>query len=102
MLWKNGEQYDDNTAGQAMLHVMTRSPEELDTLDDEGCLRLAAAVVRQAMEDWSLATQYPSDPAALRVRQETEAFFYSGYCYLLTGVRGRRLMRMIKREMMEE
>ena len=98
MNWKNEEQYEDHTAARAMLRVMTRDPDELDALDDDGCLRLIIAVVRQAMEDHFLALRKLPDPAAVRLKKETEAFFRSEHCYLLTGIRGRKLLEMIGKE----
>ena len=102
MLWRNEEQYADYTAGRAMLHAMVRNADELDALDDEGCLRLVVAVLRQAAEDHASALRRLPEPAAVRLKKETEAFFGSEYCRLLTGMNGKRLMKLIEKELEEE
>lgn len=102
MLWKNEEQYADYTAGRAMLHAMVRSADELDALDDDGCLHLVVAVLRLAAEDHAYALRRLPDPAAVLMKKETEAFFGSEYCRLLTGMNGKRLMKLMEKEMEEE
>ena len=89
MNWKNEEQYPDYTAGEAMFSVMHPDTERAGMLDDEGCIRLAAAIIRQAMEDHLLAGR----------KAETEAFFRSGFFRRLTGMNGHTVLRLIREEM---
>lgn len=98
MNWNNEEQYEDHTAARAMVRVMTRDPDELDTLDDAGCLQLIAAVLRQAVSDYFYALRRLPGPGAVRRLKELEAFFLSQHCYLLTGMRGSWLMKLLDRE----
>ena len=49
MNWNNEEQYEDHTAARAMVRVMTRDPDELDTLEDAGSLQLIAPVQPQTV-----------------------------------------------------
>lgn len=98
MIWNNAEHYPDTTAAEAMIRVMYRSPEELDTLDDDGCHRLIGAVVRRAVEDHYNALKQLPDPAAARRAKETASFFRSEYFRLLTGLDGRKILELIRRE----
>ena len=97
MIWNNAEHYPDTTAAEAMIRVMYRSPEEPDALDDDGCHRLIGAVVRRAVEDHNALKQLP-DPAAARRAKETAFFFRSEYFRLLTGLDGRKILELIRRE----
>ena len=65
-------------------------------------LRLVVAVLRQAAEDHASALRRLPEPAAVRLKKETEAFFGSEYCRLLTGMNGKRLMKLIEKELEEE
>ena len=99
MDWKNAEQYPDYTAGEAMLHVMHRRPEDLEQLDDEGCRLLAEAVIRLAAEDYADALRRLSfSGAAARQLAETEAFFRSEDFQRLSGVSGDFFLRRLRRE----
>ncbi len=98
MYWTNEEQYPDDTAAAAMIRVMTRSEDELDILDDDGCHLLINAVVRQAVEDHYHALRHLPDPGARRRLKETTAFFRSEYFFLLTGLNGRKILDLIRKE----
>lgn len=98
MYWYNEEQYPDDTARAAMIRVMVRSEDELDLLDDDGCHLLIQAVVRQAVEDHYHALLHLPDPDARRCLKETAAFFRSEYFYLLTGLDGRKILDLIRKE----
>ena len=102
MLWKNEEQYEDYTAGQAMFHVMVPDADRWDALDDEGCLRLTVAILRRAAADHAAALRRLPNPAAVCLKRETEAFFRSEFCRLLTGMRGKELLGILEKEMEEE
>ena len=91
MNWKNAEQYPDYTAGEAIFRIMRPVSERASLLDDEGCLLLMEAVIRQAVEDYGSA----------RWMNEVESFFRSEYFRLMTGVKGDRFIRLIRKEMRE-
>lgn len=98
MIWYNEEQYPDTTAGEAMLRVMGHAPEVLEALDDDGCHLLIGAVIRRAVEDHYDALRQLLDPGAARRARETAAFFRSEYFRLLTGLDGRKLLELIRKE----
>ena len=102
MLWKNEEQYEDYTAGRAMFHVMVPDADRWNALDDEGCMYLTVAILRRAAADHAAALRMLPDPVGIRLKRETEAFFRSEYCRLLTGMRGEKLLKILEKEMEEE
>ena len=102
MNWRNEEQYADYTAAEAMLRMLGPSAEESDRLDDEGCRLLIEAIVRQAVEDHVGALRdLPARRAACRLA-ETNRFFLSDYFRGLTGMDGKRILRLIRKEVNEE
>ena len=98
MDWKNTEQYDDHTAAQAMLRVMAPPSREAEALDDEGCLLLVEALVRQAAEDYLLLMRRPGRYRHAERMQEIERFFLSNRFRRLTGMDGKAILRRIRRE----
>ena len=95
MNWKNEEQYADLTAAEAMLRVLE---DQSARLDDEGCRLLIEAIIRQAVEDHIDALrQLPASRAAGRVA-ETKRFFLSDYFRDLTGLDGKRILSLIRKE----
>ena len=98
MIWYNEEQYPDTTAAEAMLRVMGRGPDVPEALDDDGCHLLIGAVLRLAVEDHYNALRRLPDPGAVRRMKETAAFFSSEYFRLLTGLDGRKLLDLIRKE----
>ena len=99
MLWKNEEQYEDYTAGRAMFHVMVPDAGRSDALDDNGCMLLTVAILRRAAADHAAARRLLPNPDAVRRMEETEAFFCSDFCRLVTGMQGKKLLRMMEKEM---
>ena len=99
MLWKNEEQYSDYTAGVAMFRALSRCPDDPGPMDDEGFRLLAAAVVRRAADDYAWALRALPALRAVRVLEETKAFFRSDYFRRLTGLSGEAVLRMIRKEM---
>ena len=57
---------------------------------------LANAVVLGAVKDWRDAAKqlrrHPGSPSALRMKEETEAFFLSGRFQMFTSVDGKALL----------
>ena len=102
MNWKNGEQYEDYTAAEAMLRAMGTPDGRADRLDDGGCRLLVEAVVRQAVEDCLSALRRPSSCAARDRLRDTEGFFRSDYFRCLTGLDGNLILRMIRKEVNRE
>ena len=100
MIWKNEEQYWDRTAGEAMLHVLNPDPDRCRLMDDTGAHQLIGAVVRQAAEDYVKALRKGSGGAA-RI-MEAEGFFCSEYFRRLTGLDGRKIVRLIREEVKPE
>ena len=98
MIWYNQEQYPDTTASEAILHVTGHGPEALEALDDDGSHQLIGAVIRLAVEDHYNALRQLPDPGAARRAKETAAFFRSEYFRLLTGLDGRKLLELIRKE----
>jgi len=98
MFWKNEEQYPDYTAAQAMLRMAARSPEEPDTLDDEGCRLLIIAIIRQALHDHDLALQRLPSPEAVVLLRETEDFFRSDYFRQLSHLSGEDILALGRKE----
>ena len=101
MNWKNEEQYPDQTAAEAMIRAMDTNRRNTDALDDEGCRLLMEAIVRQAVED-RLRALRRQDRAGLKRLRETESFFRSEYFRRLTGLDGRKILQLIRKEAEEE
>ena len=74
MFWKNAEQYPDFTAAEAMLRAPAYPPEDLDSLDTGGCVRLVRAVIRQALSDRSRVVRDLPSPAAKAKIREIDSF----------------------------
>ena len=89
MIWKNGEQYADFTAGEAMFRVMGPVTDRSGSLDDGGCRLLVEAIIRQAVEDYARAEW----------AGEAEAFFRSEHFRVLTGLNGEAFLRLVWKEM---
>ena len=97
MNWRNEEHYPDITAAEVMARVM--SPGYPDPPDQEGFRLLAAAVARQAAEDYVDAVRRLPAPSAVRLAEEAAAFLRSEYFTRLTGMNGMVILRMIRKEM---
>lgn len=103
MDWKNTEQFQDYTAGEAMCRAMAEHPERAAALDDEGCRRLIRSVIILAVQDYLHALRgIPFRVCAEEDRKSLEAFFLSGWCRHLFPVDGKRLIRLIRKEAAEE
>ena len=67
---------------------------------EENYQELAIAIIKQAAKDWQLAAKRlrknPRNKEAARVKEETERFFRSEYCYGLGGVDGRAILRKLQ------
>ena len=95
MDYYNAEHYADRTAAEAMRNVME---ERTVFLDEEGCLRLAEALVKLAVEDYLRARRcLPCRSARERIR-EIEDFFLSEHFRCLTGLDGRTILNIVRRE----
>ena len=62
---------------------------------------LAMAVIRQAVDDWQAAAAVlalrPNDPAASRMRRDTERFLQSRWCAVLADLDGRALLERLRK-----
>lgn len=67
---------------------------------EENYQELAIAIIKQAAKDWQQASKRlrknPRNKDAGRVKEETERFFKSEYCYGLGGVDGRVILRKLQ------
>jgi len=72
-----------------------RNPDELN---DEGCLQLIGAVIRQALEDHLRARGNLPDRSAERLLRETSAFFRSPRFRRLTGPYCDEILRLLRKE----
>ena len=95
MDYYNAEHYMDRTAAEAMRNVME---EKAAPLSEEGCLRLAEALVRLAAEDYLRAWRCLPCRSARKRIGEIEEFFLSEHFTGLTGLDGRAILRIVKRE----
>lgn len=59
---------------------------------------LANAIILQAVTDWRRAVHHPRSKDARQIREETEAFFLSGWFEMLTNVDGKWLLEKLKKE----
>lgn len=98
MNWKNEEQYDDYTAGEAMFRTMDPEADRAFGLDGDGCRMLVIAIVRQALEDHLAALRRLPSPRAESLLRETAGFFRSELFTRLTGLRGDAVFRLIRKE----
>ena len=73
---------------------------------EENYQNLAIAIIRQAAKDWRSAAKRlikkPNNKDAKAMKEETERFFHSGWCYELGGVEGDVILGRLKRELEEE
>ena len=97
-IWFNQEQYPDPTAGEAIVRVLHPEPASPPALNEEGCLRLAEALVRLAAEDYLRAWRCLPCRSARKRIGEIEEFFLSEHFTGLTGLDGRAILRIVKRE----
>lgn len=76
-----------------------RGPE---LLDEDGCLALIAAVMREAIREWADARgrlkKKPDSARAARQKAECEQFFLSEWLEDLCGLNGRALLERLERE----
>ena len=95
MDYYNAEHYMDRTAAEAMRNVMEegRAP-----LNEEGCLRLAEALVKLAAEDYLRAWRCLPCRSARKRIGEIEEFFLSEHFTGLTGLDGRAILNIVRRE----
>ena len=98
MDWKNAEQYDDFTAGEAMCRIMSQGIGQTDALNDRGCLLLAEAIILRAKDDYLYALRHPSRKNAGLLLEDTEAFFRSELFSRLARISGEALIRSIREE----
>ena len=67
---------------------------------EENYQELAIAIIKQAAKDWREAEKRlrknPRNRAAAEMKEETERFFRSEYCYGLGGVDGRAILRKLQ------
>ena len=67
---------------------------------EENYQELAIAIIKQAARDWQQAAKRlrknSRNKEAARVKEETERFFRSEYCYGLGGVDGRAILRKLQ------
>ena len=70
---------------------------------EENYQELAIAIIKQAAKDWREAEKRlrknPRNRAAAEMKEETERFFHSSYCYGLGGVDGRFILRKLREGM---
>lgn len=64
---------------------------------NDGCIELAAAIVKQAMSDYKAALKGNCKEAS-RTKKECERFFLSDYGQMLTAGNGERIIEMCKEE----
>ena len=103
MDWKNTEQFQDYTAGEAMCLAMLRDPERAGAVDNGGFRQLAASVVLQAVQDYRNALRgIPFRFSAEEDRAELEDFCRSGWCRGFLRFDGRRLMLLVREEVDKE
>ena len=99
MDYYNAEHYIDQTAAEAMRNVMN---EGKTPLDEEGCLRLTEALVRLAVEDYLRARRCLPCRSARKRITEIEDFFLSEHFRDLTGLNGRAVLQLVRREAQEQ
>ena len=70
---------------------------------EENYQGLAIAIIKQAAKDWKLAAKRlkknPRNREALALKEETESFFHSEWCYELGGVDGKYILRTLQGEL---